>query len=128
MPNRRVQPGRRLVQNEQLRVRKQCANKSEPALHAAGKRADGRVALVVEGHVSEKFVDPRKCGVLGEAFEAGVKLHVFKDCQLFIESVLLCHHAETLLDAARLERGIVAKDFEVSAAAKDDAVKAAYER
>ena len=38
MPHRRVEPGRRFVQNQHLGVRKQRAHKSEPAFHAAGKR------------------------------------------------------------------------------------------
>ena len=111
MPNCRVEPGRGLVQNQQLGFRKQRAHKGEPALHAAGKGADGRVALVFEGHVGEQFVDPRKCGVASEALKTRVKLHVFENCQLFIESVLLRHDAEALLDAARLDRGIVTKNF-----------------
>jgi hypothetical protein len=55
---------------------------------------------MVEGHVSEKVVDTRKSGVLGEAFKAGVKLHVFKHGQLLVESIFLWHHTNALLDTA----------------------------
>jgi hypothetical protein len=81
-----------------------------------------------EGHENKKLVDARKRGVLCEAFEASVKLHVFKHGQLLIESVFLGHNAEALLDATWLDRGIVTKDFEVSTATQDNAVQAAYER
>ncbi len=79
-------------------------------------------------HVSEEFVDTRERGVLCEAFEAGVKLHVFEHGQLLVESVFLRHDTNALFDFARLDCGIVTKDFELSTAAQDNAVKAADER
>ncbi len=51
-----------------------------------------------------------------------------KHGQLLVESIFLRHDTEALLDAARLDCGIVTKNFEVSAAAQDDAVETADER
>ena len=63
----RIEPGRRLVEEQQLRIADQRAGEREPLLLAARQRADARAPLLLELHEPDDvlgrraFVD-RSCG------------------------------------------------------------------
>ena len=110
MPRLRVETGRRLVQEHQLRLVHERSRDRQPALHPARERIDSGLAAVGELDELEQLVDSPADLVAWEAEEAAVDLEVLSDVELLVEVVLLGDDAEALPDRRPVAVGVEAED------------------
>src|ERR1041385_5404378 len=96
-PRLRVEPGGRLVEEEELGIGHQRAGERQPLLLAAGELADPGVALLAELHRGEHVVDGT-----GTAVEAPEELDRLRHGELLGELGLLERDPEALAERARI--------------------------
>ena len=94
VPRLRVEPGRRLVEQQQVGVVDQRAGDREPPLHAARERLDLVAGALGQLDEVEQLVDPRLQLAPREPEVAAVDEQVLADGQLDVEGVLLRDDAE----------------------------------
>ena len=114
VPRLRVEAGRRLVQDDQLRLVDERAGDRQAPLHAAGQRLDLVLGALVELDELEQLVGALAGDVAGDVEVARVHLEVLAHRQLGVEVVDLRHHAQLRLDLARLGARIHADHAELA--------------
>ena len=100
VPGLRVEPGRRLVEQQHLGPVDQRAGDGQPALHAAGEVLDLGLRLLGELHELEQLVDALAHLGARDPEVAAVDVEVVAHVELGVEGVLLRAHP----DAARGSR------------------------
>src|SRR5581483_11633820 len=114
----RVEAGRRLVEEDQLRVADQREPEVEAPLLPAGQRSHARVALLVEADERRHlFGVARPCVVAGEHAQALVH------GEARVERAALQHDAHLLAPCARRVGGVDAEHLDAAAGARAVALK-----
>src|SRR5688572_8718641 len=103
VPGLRVEPGGRLVHEDELRIVDQRAREREAPLHAAGKRHDLRILAPGEAGELEELRDAPRNVLRRDTKIAAVDDQVFLDAEVGIQVVELRHHADA---PARLARAL----------------------
>ena len=106
MASLRIETGRGLVEDHQLRLVDQRAGDGEPSLHAAGERLHLVGAPLGELDEGEKLVDALADHLAGEVEVAAVDVEVLLDVNSVSSVVLLGHDTEARPDRGALDRGI----------------------
>src|SRR6185436_6762823 len=94
VPRLRVEAGRGLVEDDQLRVADEAARDERPPLHTAQEVEDRRVRLLDEVREAEEVVDALRRLGPAEAVEAAEDLEVLADGEVLVEVVALRDHAD----------------------------------
>src|SRR5213075_2526252 len=105
----RIEPGRRLVEEEQLRIADDRAREREPLLLPSRKLADPTVALLVELDESDHFIDSAPACI-----EAAKEPHRFGDRQLLGELRLLKLNSEPFTKFVLVGRPAAAEHDDVA--------------
>ena len=90
----RVETGRRLVEQQHVRVVHERARDRQAALHAAGERLDGVVCALGQLHEFEQLVRTHAQLLAGETEVAAVDDEVLAHGELVVERVQLRDDAE----------------------------------
>jgi hypothetical protein len=97
----RVEPRRRLVEDQDLRLVDERARDQQAAFHAARQLRDRPVALVLELDELQQLFGPRPRDATRDAEISGVDEEVLDDRDLLVEVVLLRDDPHASLDLAR---------------------------
>ena len=87
----RIEPGRRLVEQQQFGLVDQCAGDRDPSLHAPRQRFDLALCAVAELHELEQLLGPPLALGARDVEVAAVQDHVVLDGQLLVELIHLRH-------------------------------------
>ena len=116
VPRLRVEPGRRLVEQQQLGLVDERPRDREPPLHAARQRIDAVVAPVAELHELEQLLGPPPdLGVAAGRSSARRSCRLSQHGELGVEVVLLRHDTEPGADARAVGRGVQAEHAQLAA-------------
>ena len=115
----RVDAGRRLVEEEHLRLVDERAGDHQPLREAAGELEDHRAGAVGERELLEQLVRPRAGLRARHAEEAAVVVEVLPDGERAVERVRLRDDADLALDGGRVAPDVEAGD-ERPALRRDD--------
>ena len=101
-----VQAGRRLVEDDEVRLVDERAGDRQAPLHAAGQGLDLVLGALVELDELEELIGPLARDLAGDVEVARVHLQVLAHRELGVEVVDLRHDAEARLDLAGLRARI----------------------
>ena len=104
MPRLRIEPRRRLVEDEETRPIDESAREDEPALHAARERRDAVARALRELGKGQELGDARPRLGAADPEIARVDAEVHLDGEIGIEVLFLRREAEAALDRARVRR------------------------
>ena len=93
-PRLRVEPDRRLVQEQHARGVQQAAGDLQPALHPARERAHERRAAIGQAHELEHRVEPRGHAGASQPIDGGVEAQVLLGAEMLVERGLLEDEAD----------------------------------
>src|SRR6185503_783517 len=113
----RIEPGRRLVEKQELRIADERAREREPLLLAARQRADARAPLLLELHEPDDVLDRRPF-----VKEAAEQADGLLDRELFRELRLLKLNAEPLLQRFGVGLPVEAEHFYFACVARREAL------
>ena len=105
-PGPRIEAGRRLVEEQDLRVVDERVGEAQPLLHAPREALDVRVALVAEIDEVEEVADHPPPPIGRDAVAAGEEVEILPDLHVVVDAEDVRHEAE---DAACLRRGSAAR-------------------
>ena len=94
MPDVRIKPGRRFIEDQNPRLVDQPAGDHQAALHATGERFNPDVAFVFEFDKADQFIGAPFRFVAGDAEIAGINEQVVADIQIRVEIVFLRDDAD----------------------------------
>ena len=123
-----VEPGRRLVEQQDVRIADEGTGDREPPLHSAGERLDARLRALVQLDELEQLVYPLPELAAGDAEVPPVDRHVLTHRQLEVERVLLRDDAEPRADLGPVLLGIETENAERPARRWGDAADHAHRR
>ena len=103
----RVDAGRRLVQQQQLRVVQQAGGQRQALLPAARQGPGQLLAPAAQAQLFQRGVDLR--APPRHVVDAGDEVEVFFDAQVFVQAEFLRHVADLALDLARLAADVEAQ-------------------
>ena len=116
----RVEPGGRLVEQQDAGVVDEAARDREAALHAAGELVDLALGLVSQLREVEQLVGLLRADLAGQAEVAAVDVEVLAGVELTVEVVLLRHDPQAGADLGPMVVGIEAEDAQTPARAGRD--------
>ena len=102
----RIQPGGRLVQQQQLRVVHQRARQREPAAHAARKLARLGIRFMGKGCELQQLGHAGLNGGICHAEIAAINEQVFGTGEIRVQRVELADHTQARLDGQRVLRHV----------------------
>ena len=111
----RIQPDRRLVEEQHPRRVHQPAGDLQPPPHAAAERPDHAVLAVVEADHLEHLPHPRRDQRGLDAVELGMQLEVLLGGQVAVERRVLEDEADVAADVVALAHHVVAGDLRAPA-------------
>src|SRR5690606_16963205 len=104
------------------------ARQGDTLFPAAGESARELSPALDEPGALEHLAHPRPASLAREPVDAGVEGEVLLDAEIFVEAEALGHVADTLFDALRLARDVVADDGSAPARRLEDAAQHADRR
>jgi len=114
-----VEPGSRLVEEQDARPVLQRAGDFEPPLHAAREALDVIVAALPQPDEAQQRLYPRTPLCPRYAIEDAMQFHVLGRRQLAVEARILEHDAEGAADQSRLLDRVVAGDEQLPLARRE---------
>src|SRR5687767_14625688 len=106
----RVEPGRRLVEKQNLRIADERAGHRQPLLLPTGELADARVPLLIESEIAQQILGRRTFAV-----ERSEQPQRFQDRQLFSELGFLQRDTDPLADFLLVLFPVESKDLDGAA-------------
>ena len=93
-PRPRIEPGGRLIQQENRRMMQQSLGQFQPALHAAGKCFSLFSRRDPPGRRGPASPYPSLQSRAVQSVEMSLVHQVFRRCQLYVDALCLKHHAD----------------------------------
>src|SRR5438105_592024 len=106
----RVEPGVRLVEQQQIRIVQERPRQCQPLLHPAREALQWTLAPRLQTNLGQHLLDARLRGA--DAVEAGVKAQVFGGRQLAIEDTAMAHQSDA--PAQRRLRPLLAEEAQLA--------------
>ncbi len=103
----RIDPRRRFVEQQQLRIVQQAGGKRQALLPAAGQGAGELAGEAPEPHALERLLDDFP--TLLHAVNARHEIEIFADAEILVQTEALCHVADVRLDFVGLGEDVVAE-------------------
>jgi hypothetical protein len=125
---RRVEPGRRLVEEEHGRAVDQRGGQVEPAPHAAGVGLGRAIGGVAEPEPLEQLVGPGGDRTLGQVGEPADEAQVLPARQVLVDRGVLPGEADALADGLGMAGHVHAEDLGVTAVGVEDGGEDAHGR
>ena len=127
-PRPGIEPGGRLVEQEQLGAMEQALGDLDPPLQAAGKCLDQLAGAIAQIEFKQEMIDPRPQRRARQAVEAPLMGEVFAHLQFLVEARRLENHPEPAAQRARVAPEIEPENAGRTACWPNESGKNAEER